>query len=184
MAAGPNCVRRKPVPVQHIHPGPMQRQRLRRIQPAKRRKPTGNPPVRRRHLAEAGGPTASGIPTAPPGILRRRRPRPGEADTPEPVEEPRQRHPRVRVPSEEPRLLRTDAGVEILPVPERIRGGQPENRGGHIRGVRAGDYLAAVRSAVQRRAAVGRVFDSGGGGGDSEVEGDFDGRAGGEVQEA
>ncbi|KAF2925452.1 hypothetical protein DAI22_06g054000 [Oryza sativa Japonica Group] len=178
-----------PGAVRERHPRAVQRQHVGGIPAGQGRQHPGDQPLRRRHAAGAPVPGAAAA-TAVPGILRRRPARPRPRPPPPPLERPRPgRLPRLRVrPPLHPRLrlrrrrhrrrrrgrqpvLLVHAAEQVLPVPERARGGEPAGGGGDPRRVRAGGSRRRVRAAVRRRAAVGGVLGGGGGRRCAEAEG-------------
>lgn len=55
-------------------------------------------------------------------------------------------------------------------MPERVRGGKPENRGGDLHGLRSRAYLRPLRPAVQRCLELEIVLRRGPGEGHSQPE--------------
>ena len=118
--AGSPCIKSRSLPLQHIHPGPLQRQHFRRFQPSKGRQPPGDPPLNRRNLPQTPLPTSQQQPTSPPSLLRRRPPRPDPAHPSPTLEKQRQRHVSLRVPPSKPRLLFLNAQFKVLHLPKWV----------------------------------------------------------------
>lgn len=158
----------------------MQRQHVGGVQAAEGRDAAGGKPRRRRPPAPDRGATAGEPHHA--RLLRRRQARPHPRIAPTALadrEQGRRRrrrrrrrgHARPRVPPRRRGLPRADGRRAVLPVPERLRGGQPEGGGVRVRRVRAGDHLGGLPAAVRRRAGLGQDVGGRAGGEDTGAEG-------------
>lgn len=134
--------------VLQLHPRALQREHVGGIQPVERRRPPGDQPQDRLDRGDARG--AVRLPPPDPRLLRGRQPRPRPASPPAALEGQRQQHPSHRIPPEGGLLLRHDAEEQVLPLPERLRGGEPAHRRGGVSRVRARDYQRQLLFAVQR----------------------------------
>lgn len=65
--------------------------------------------------------------------------------------------------------------TQVLPVPQRVRGGKSEGGGGDICRVHPGPHLRRLHTSIQRRPELEGILGSGGGEGHSQDQGDPDG---------
>ena len=134
-------------------PGAVQRQHLGELPPAQGRHAAGGEPRRRPppppHVRHAAGEPHDAR------LLRRRHARAhpqGAAGVLARQEGPGHGHPRV--PPQGAGLPRAHGQRPVLPLPQRIRGGQPQGGGVRVQRLRARHHLRWVPAAVQRRAGL------------------------------
>uniref|UniRef100_A0A453JLX9 Exostosin GT47 domain-containing protein n=1 Tax=Aegilops tauschii subsp. strangulata TaxID=200361 RepID=A0A453JLX9_AEGTS len=151
-----------------LHPRAVQRQHLRGLQPFQGRVTAGDQPPDR-HRRQSGRRAISVAPPHP-GLLRRRRPWPGPSVAPAALEGQGCRRAGERVPAPGRVVHQRDAAEQVLPVPQWLRGGQPQGGGGHLPRVRAGGHRRRLRAALQRRAQLARLLGAGRRGGHTQPQ--------------
>lgn len=147
--SGTRCLVKQPRALQEFHQRSLQRQRLRRFPPKQRRLLAGNQSPRGHRSGTAGSQPVTSQPDNP-RLLRRRTPRTRQGEAIPPLEGQGRRDPGPRLPPPKRELLRSDVEIQILPVPERVRGGEPEDNRVDARRMCAGGRLRWVRFAVRR----------------------------------
>lgn len=145
----------RPAYVQKLDPSFMQRQHVRGVQPAQGRDFTRDQPQDGGGDGPPGGPASEG--EVHPGLLRGWATRPHSAPPPRAMGgEGRGRASLPEAPGR-PELRGNAEEQQVLPLPERVRGGQPAGGGGSLLGVRPRADLEELRAAVQRRAQLEQV---------------------------
>lgn len=152
----------------------MQRQHLWKIQPLSRCLHPWNPPSRRYHTRYNRRPAA--VQAAHTCLLCRWSPRPDPPNPPTALgKQVRSRRTNPQIPPKEFILLWDDEEEPLLYMPQRVRGGEPENGWGPLFGLCTGVDQGQLRHSVQRCSELGDVCCDYSGAGYPELEEDTDG---------